>query len=230
MRHFLRTTMATFVLSALLVQSSMSAAEPDAVSLFNGKDLSGWTPYIWDRYAGKQDTKIPVDTVWTVVDGVLICDGRPTGYLRTKTEHANYLLTFEWRFPPGSSGGNSGILVHTTTPNALGQWPKSVEVQLFRRNAGDFWVIPFDTTLKVKNEAARRRGRRYLNLTDDSEKPIGDWNKMEITCRGDEIIVKVNGDLVNHATDCSVQKGAICLQSEGAEIHFRKIVLTPLRR
>lgn len=228
MRHSLRTAMTFFVLIALFVPSSVSAADPEAVSLFNGKDLSGWTPFLWDR--GKRDTTTPVETVWTVADGVLMCSGRPTGYLRTKTDHANYVLTFEWRFPPGSLGGNSGILVHTTTPNALGQWPKAIEVQLYRRNAGDFWVIPFDTTLKVKNEAERRKGRRYLNLTNDSENPIGEWNKMEITCRGDEIIVKVNGDLVNHATNCSIQKGAICLQSEGAETHFRKLVFTPLDR
>ena len=72
--------------------------------------------------------------------------------------------------------------------------------------------------------------RRHLNLTDDSEKPIGQWNRMEITCRGDEVIVKVNGDLVNHGTNCSVTEGAIALQSEGAPIEFRKVVLQPLSR
>jgi hypothetical protein len=42
--------------------------------------------------------------------------------------------------------------------------------------------------------------------------------------------VTVNGDLVNEATHCSVSKGAICLQSEGAPIEFRELVLTPLPR
>ena len=41
--------------------------------------------------------------------------------------------------------------------------------------------------------------------------------------------VKVNGDLVNHATNCSVTSGAICLQSEGALIHYRNIQLKPLQ-
>jgi hypothetical protein len=117
-------------------------------------------------------------------------------------------------------------LVHTTTPNALGQWPKSVEVQLFKDNAGDFWVI--GTTLDVPNAETRRKGRRHVNLTDGSEKPIGEWNKMEILCEGDEITVWVNGDLVNHATNSSATKGAISLQSEGAPIEFRSVVLTPL--
>ena len=99
-------------------------------------------------------------------------------------------------------------------------------MQLASENAGDFWII--GTELDVKNEEERKKGRRHLNLTDDSEKPIREWNEMEITCRGDEIIVKVNGDLVNHAYNCSVTQGAICLQSEGTPIEFRDILLRKL--
>ncbi len=205
-----------------------TAAEDDAktVQLVNGKDLTGWTHYLWDLKAGKEDTTTTASAVWTVEDGVLKCKGRPTGYLRTEKEYENYKLEVQWRWEPGSAGGNSGVLVHTTTPNALGQWPKSIEVQLFRGNAGDFWVI--GTTLDVPNVEERRKGRRHLNLTDDSEKPIGEWNTMEIVCQGNEITVHVNGDLVNHATNCSATRGAISLQSEGAPVQFRKVALTPL--
>ena len=38
------------------------------------------------------------------------------------------------------------------------------------------------------------------------EKPLGEWNQMEITCQGDEITVRVNGVLVNHATQVSEQQ------------------------
>jgi len=72
-------------------------------------------------------------------------------------------------------------------------------------------------------------GRRHLNLTDNSERPIGQWNDYKIVCRGDEITIWVNGDLVNHVTQCSVRKGAICLQAEGADIEFRNIRLVPLK-
>jgi hypothetical protein len=51
---------------------------------------------------------------------------------------------------------------------------------------------------------------------------------MEITCRGDEVIVKVNGELVNHATKVSQTRGAIALQSEGTPIEFREIKLQKL--
>ena len=71
-------------------------------------------------------------------------------------------------------------------------------------------------------------GRLDKNLTDGSEKPVGEWNRLEITCKSATIRVKVNGDLVNEATNCSVTRGAICLQSEGAPIEFRNIRIKPI--
>ena len=200
------------------------AAEP--ISLFNGKDLTGWSHYLWDSAAKQQDSSTPMSAVWSVENGVLICQGKPTGYIRTVKEYENYRLSLEWRWPEGATRGNSGVLVHTSTPNALGQWPKSIEVQLAMGNAGDLWVI--GTTLEVPDLENRRKGRRHLNLTDNSEKPAGEWNKMEITAKGDELIVHVNGNLVNQATKCSVTRGAISLQSEGAPVQFRNVYLTPL--
>jgi hypothetical protein len=217
---FRSSFLAVFAIHVTVANVAVSADKE--VLLFNGKDLTGWTHHSRDP-----DSKIA--DVWQVEDGILVCTGMPVGYLRTvKVDYENYTLTLDWRWKPGTKGGNSGVLIHTSTPNALGVWPKSLEVQLGSGNAGDFWAIPLDTDFDVVNEDQRRKGRRVLNLTDDSEKPIGEWNKMEITCKNDEIIVRVNGDLVNHATNCSVQKGAICLQSEGAPIHFRNIVLRPL--
>jgi hypothetical protein len=203
----------------------LSAAEP--IRLFNGKDLSGWTHYLWDRTAKAEDKSTPMSAVWSVNGGILYCQGTPTGYIRTVGEYEDYRLEVEWRWPAGSKGGNNGVLVHSTTPNALGQWPKSIEVQLASGNAGDFWVI--GTTIDVTDADKRREGRRHLNLTDNSEKPIGEWNSMVIEALGDEIKVWVNGDLVNHATNCSQSRGAISLQSEGAPAEFRRVVLTPLR-
>jgi hypothetical protein len=202
-------------------------AQSKSIQLFNGRNLDGWIPYLWDAKEKKQDTTTPVSGVWTVKDGVLHCTGKPVGYIRTVDEYDNYRLSLEWRWPEGTERGNNGVLVHTTTPNALGVWPKSIEVQLAKDNAGDFWVI--GTTLEVPDVEKRRQGRRHLNLTDGSEKPVGEWNKIEIECQGDEIKVWVNGDLVNHATKCSVTRGAISLQSEGAPVMFRNIVLTPLK-
>lgn len=211
-----RSILCATLVAVVLVCSSATAEE---IALFNGKDFTGWTYYL-------SDESVKMEDVWSVKDGVIICKGKPSGYLRTEKDYSNYVLTLEWRWPEGTEKGNSGVLVHSSTPKALGVWPKSIEAQLALGNAGDIWVI--GTTIEVPNADTRVMGRRHLNLTDNSEKPVGQWNTYEISAKGDELILKVNGDLVNHATKCSVTSGAICLQSEGAEIHFRNIKLRPL--
>lgn len=205
------------VLCSPLVAAARADAPEEGIKLFNGQDLSGWTAVLADE-------NVQPEQVWSVADGVLRCTGVPAGYIRTDAEYENYVLTLDWRWP--GEGGNNGVLVHTGEAGALGIWPKSIEVQLHSGNAGDFWVI--GTELDVENEGERVEGRRHLNLTDDSEKPLGEWNQFEITCRGGEIVVEVNGDPVNRATNCSVTKGAVSLQSEGTPIEYRNIVLTPL--
>ena len=224
MRHALVVSLGLLVMASGCEKGSGLAPAPvektpTAIQLFNGRDLTGWT---YDL--SKEGVKL--EEVWSVADGVLHCKGEPSGVLRTLDEYGDYVLSVEWRWPPGTQGGNNGVLVHTSTPRTLGIWPKSIEVQLAKDNAGDFWVI--GTELDVENEQARKEGRRHLNLTDGSEKPLGEWNHMEITCKGNEVIVLVNGVLVNHATNCNVTRGAICLQSEGAPIEYRNVILTPL--
>jgi hypothetical protein len=200
--------------------SGLFAEEAETIALFNGQDLGGWTFHLADPSAKMED-------VWSVADGLLTCTGKPAGYLITKKDDFHdYRLTLDWRWHTGK-GGNNGVLVHCSTPGALGVWCKSIEVQLASGNAGDFWVI--GTELDVPNEAERKKGRRHLNLTDDSEKPVGEWNTMEVVCRGHEITVQVNGVLVNQATNVSESRGAIALQSEGTPIQYRNVRLTPLK-
>jgi len=213
------------VLPFLSLSLPLPAAGP--IHLFNGKDLSGWTASLWDRKTRVPDTSTPASGVWTVQNGVLVCSGKPSGYLRTAEEFGDYRLEIEWRWPAGSTGGNNGVLVHVTGPNPGGQWPKSVEVQLAQGDAGDFWVI--GTAMNVAREGNLRDGRRLLNFTDNSEKPSGEWNRMVIEARRAEIKVWVNGDLVNHGVQCSETRGAIALQSEGTPVEFRRLVLTPLK-
>jgi hypothetical protein len=207
--------MRMFSIGMLLLSSIASVCADDEV-LFNGKDMSGWTYFLEDKSKKMED-------VWSVKDGMIICSGNPAGYIRTEKDYENYILSLEWRWPEGKKPGNNGVLVHTTTENALGVWPKSLECQLASGNAGDFWVI--GTTLSVNNPKKRTMDRRTLNLTNNSEKPIGEWNKYVIVCSGDTVTCVVNGDVVNYGWNASQSKGAICLQSEGAEIHYRNIVL-----
>lgn len=202
-------------------------AEP--VQLFNGKDVDDWIFFTDNAKAKKAD-------VWSVSDGVLKCAGKPAGYLQTKRWYRDYELELQWRWP-GEKGGNSGVLVHTSTPLVFFGWPKSMEVQLQAASAGDFWVICKGVDIRVENESERRAKpvagnqhthRRVRRLAGKFEKPVGEWNKMRVICSGDEVKVFINGQLANHGTNSTVTEGAIALQSEGTPIEFKDISIKPL--
>lgn len=185
--------------------------------LWNGEDLNGWIPFTNDNNADAAKT-------WSVADGVIRCTGKPAGYLRTESDYADYLLHVEWRWP--EKGGNNGVLIHMSVPDNV--WPKSLECQLYSGNAGDFWVIGGVETAQHARGGKRVNGRRTVKLKDSSEKPIGQWNTYDIICKGNWVVVLVNGVLQNMATGCSVTSGKICLQSEGSPIEFRNIYIEPL--
>ncbi len=209
MRRFLPCFPAAILTCAAL------AAEP--IALFNGRDLEGWTFDVIDP-------EVKPEAVWSVRDGMLICKGRPPGVIRTAGDHQDYELVLEWRWAPGGKPGNSGLLVHASKPRESFVWPRSLEVQLGGGNAGDFWMIGESVTVAGSTPL----GRRWLKRQESAEKPPGEWNTMRVRCKGDHITVWVNDVLMNEGTALTATKGAICLQSEGGEIHFRKVALTPL--
>lgn len=188
---------------------------PGEVKLFNRKDLTGWKPVL-------PDNAKPENT-WSVKDGVLICLGQPIGYIRTEKQYTNYVLKVEWRFNPVTKkAGNSGVLLRTQEPDKV--WPKSVEAQLESGNAGDFWNID---EFQMKTDPARLKGRNTKH-THSAERPIGEWNEYEIIVDHGRITLMVNGDVLNEAWDVAEIPGTICLQSEGAEIHFGDVRLAPI--
>lgn len=204
----------------------------EARSLIPDESLAGWHA---DVPAADNDTKVAKSFV--IRDGMLVSMGDPPGHLISDKAYHDYRLDAEYRFP--GKPGNCGILVNASTPRALyAMFPASIEVQMDSGNAGDFWCIA--ENIKVDNMAARRSGdpstwgggpkdsRRILNLTDDSESPVGDWNRMVIECVGDKVRVWVNGNLVNDGYECTKSAGQIAIQAEGAEVEFRKLDLTPI--
>lgn len=223
MKYFIALALSLFTLGKTFAQT---------IHLFNGKDLNNWYS---DVPATDKDPNLRKSFI--IRDGNLVSMGTPEGHLLTKDKYENYRLELEYRF--AGKPGNCGVLVHASTPRALyAMFPKSIEVQMMHENAGDFWCIVED--IKVENMEARRgpkenwgitegKERRVKNLTDNSEKPLGEWNKMTIECRGDKIKVWVNGDVVNDGFGATAQKGQIALQAEGAEVEFRKVDLTPLK-
>ena len=71
--------------------------------------------------------------------------------------------------------------------------------------------------------------RRIKNLTDGSEKPLGEWNTMIVECRDKTITVWLNDQLVNKGFDCTVSQGQIAIQAEGSEVEFKTIELSKLK-
>lgn len=202
---------------ALITLSTFSAyAEESKKNDLLAKGLDGW------QFITK-DGEQPIDTAWKVSDGVLSTTGTPIGYLRTKETFKNYTLSFEWRWQPNTEKNNSGVLVHVSTPNPTGVWPKSFEAQLEQGNAGDFWCI--GETLTAKGESPNN-GKRWLRTADPKEKPLGEWNTMTVICAEDSIEVHVNGVLTNQGKTLSAKEGAIAFQAEGVPIEFRNVLVT----
>jgi hypothetical protein len=203
------------ILVSIALAGPAAAADPieptKEIALFNGKDLSGWTFCL----RGDGD---PAQT-FKVEDGIIKCTGKPPGYMRTEKAYKNYKLTVEWRF---LKKGNSGVLVHMSPPDQV--WPKSIECQGMFQNQGDFWVIG-GTDFK---EHKGVKGRRVPKNGPHNEKPLGEWNTYEIVCKGDSVLPYVNGKLMNTATECTVDSGMICIQSEGAEWECRKVTVSPV--
>ena len=191
----------------------------EKVELFNGKDTTGWKAFVPDL---SKEGKDPM-SVWSVADGVLQCAGRPIGYIQTEALYDNYVLELKWRFDPAKGEGNSGVLLRTIGDDVV--WPKSMEAQLHSKNAGDFWNIG---EYKATVDAKRTNGRHTVKLKDTNEKPLGEWNHYRIVVNKGTIELWVNGLLQNVATDVEVNKGRIALQSEGAYIEFKDIVLHPI--
>jgi hypothetical protein len=218
----------TFAIIILLSVSDISVAQKteiktnnDAlpgtsiIQLFNGKDLDNWEFFL-------KDSSVDPASVFTIKEGVIHITGNPFGYMRTRDDYSDYKLHAEWRWP--SEATNSGIFVHGQKPDAI--WLKCIECQLKAGNAGDFVCM----NGADMNEKTDKSNVVVKKLAASSEKDPGEWNIMEIVCDGNTIEVYVNGVLQNKGTNLSVNRGSICLQSEGKDIEFRNIFISSLKK
>jgi hypothetical protein len=213
-------------LTVLLVGLAQAAGTDGFTPLFNGKDLSGWKAVAKPNADG---TPADLSSTWSVADGVLKCTGQPFGYLATEKEYGDYVLRVKWRLPAGAKAGNSGVLLHCGPKDEV--WPVSVEAQMRAGLAGDMWLnTPPATTITVKDSQRDPKAVRLVHrLVAAEEKTFGEWNHYEITCRGGDITLVVNGKTVNEGKDCNLTRGRIALQAEGTEIHFKDVEIKSLK-
>jgi hypothetical protein len=211
------------------IVSAASAAEPRKKKAMKAgpeidlleKGLDGW-----DFFVIEPD--VERDAVWSIEDGVLKTTGEPLGYLSTKEKFDHLRLSLEWRWAPDTKPGNSGVLLRIDG-EPISFLPKCVEAQLMHERAGDIWGF-YGFKLSGDPERFREiKGHEALGdfigvgRTENHEKEPGEWNTYDIRLVGGRMMVRVNGEQVNAATDVEVVNGPIGLQSEGGEIHFRNL-------
>jgi hypothetical protein len=228
----MKKTLAITLFATLLFLNSTGALA-QTKNLFNGKDLTGWHSDVPEK-----DKNPDIKPSFIIRDGMLVSLGNPRGHLITDATYQNYRIEVQYRF--SAKPGNCGVLVHVSTPRALhAMFPKSIEVQMQHKSAGDFWCIEEDIT--VPDMEARRglkanwgingdKLRRIKRLTDSVENPVGKWNKMIVECLDDKVKVWVNDKFVNYGYNCTAKSGQIALQAEGSEVEFRKVILKPIKK
>lgn len=142
---------------------------------------------------------------------------------------------------------------------AGGVWLESIECQLIEGGTGDFILVRGAEQPSMSARAEKRGGQWYYNPkaelhkftssrinwygrdpqwkdvagfrgAKEVEHPSGEWNRLECICDGGKITNILNGKVVNEGIHASHQRGKILLQSEGAEVFFRRIELQPLKK
>jgi len=212
---------------AFLAENPGSAAPATCFrDLFNGRDLSGWVNVNTDK------------STWSVRDGMIVCTGHPIGVMRSDRQYENFVLHIEWMHM--EAGGNSGVFVWSDAkPQTESRLPNGVEVQMLELD----WVNQNKINGQpapiayvhgelfgvggVKTTPDNPRGDRSKSF-ENRCKPRGEGNVYDVVCVDGVIKLGVNGKVVNGISHSTQKKGYLCLESEGAEIHFRNIRLFEL--
>lgn len=223
MKHF-AAVMGTGVLLGIV--TPVAATGQEFRDLFNGKDLKGWVNVNTDK-----------DT-WRVKNGLLICSGKPIGVMRSEKQYENFILHIEWMHM--EPGGNSGVFVWSNAvPGEENRLPNGVEVQMLeldwpKLHVKDGVMPPVAYVHGelfgvggVKTEPDNPRGERSKSI-ENLCKGRGQWNTYDVVAVDGVIKLSVNGKFVNGISRSTQKKGYLCLESEGAEIHFRNIRILEL--
>jgi hypothetical protein len=193
------------------------------------------------------------------VDGApaIRISGRVNGSIEHKRIICNYHLQLFFRWGQKKSESavlNSGLLYHSFGPPGGGfnnTWAKSIEYEIMQGSVGMLLPIGLEIGLKIETAVDGKttrfmvggklntfEGPAMIQAGKDAEKPVGEWNKIELYALDDRAIHVVNGIPVLYVQDMHVAgedkvvtpltKGRIQLQSEGAEIFYRDITVEPI--
>ena len=154
------------MLSILLVCVASMSVSAQKKSLFNGKNLDGWTNYGTEK--------------WYVEDGLLICESGPDkgyGYLATNEHYKDFVLTLKFK---QEANGNSGVFIRSTVEGTkVSGW--QVEVAPKGKHTGGVYES-YGRGWLIKPEAEKEEALK-----------VGEWNTMKIKVVGDELTSWLNG-------------------------------------
>lgn len=196
-------------------------------------------------FSGKQKKNairwINVNTdanTWAIKNNELHSTGLPIGVMRSEKQYENFVLHVEWKHM--EAGGNSGVFVWSSAiPDEKSRLPDGVEVQMLdlewvKLNTKDGVEPPIAYVHGelfgvggVETVADNPRGTRSKSI-ENHVKGKGQWNTYDVVCVDGVIKLSVNGKFVNGISKSTQKKGYLCLEAEGAEIHFRNFTLVEL--
>ncbi len=183
-----------------------------------GNDLEGWT-----RLSIPPGGKIEQPSPWSIdpATGVLVCAGETSGHewLRWDRPLDDAIVHVEWRFVPVEGDNpryNSGVFVRNSADGAI--WHQA------QTGGGRGGYLFGDSPV----QGERQRVNLSKEVEDGRVKPAGEWNTYEITCRGDQITLWVNGANTCTWSHCEATDGYFGLEAEGYRIEFRNVKVKPL--
>jgi len=198
--------------------------------LFNGKNLNGWYSFLQTKGKNNDPEKI-----FTIENGLLHITGKEFGYLCTEKKFKNFHMVaeFKWgvkKYPPrdaDTTRRDNGIMYYVQTDAKDMVWPKSIECQVQEGDVGDIWLID-SVTVVVDGKRSIPNNYTRIAKKKNGERPTGEWNTVEVIVYNGKITHIVNGIVVSTAETPSLSEGRIIIQSEGAEIYYRKIEIAEL--
>lgn len=157
----------------LFAFGAAAADEPGFVSIFNGKDLTGW------RLVGGKGRGYVVDA-----DQTIECTPGGGGKLLTEKEYSNFILRFDFKLTPAANNG-----VGIRAPFEGDAAYVGMEIQILDDENPEYkgWLRPEQYHGSVYGLIPARTGFR---------KPVGEWNSEEISVDGPNIRVTVNGVII----------------------------------
>jgi len=221
--------MKRIITASLLASLTLAAHAQEAkveegyTPIFNGKDLSGWV------YGKKGTGENKSGVGYGVENGVIFCTVKDGGNLYTEKEYADFSLRFEFKLTENANNG-IGIRAPLEGDSAY----VGMEIQVLDDSGSEYKNLrPEQYHGSVYDCFAAKRG---------SQKPVGEWNTEEITAKGRQVTVTVNGQVI---VDCNLDdikdeaklkkhpglknpKGHIGFLGHGARVEFRNLRIKEL--